>query len=100
MPAMDDEAEARWVDGDLLRCSFCERSQKQVAKLIAGPNVYICDGCVAQVRGWPPLAPPGRSCSFCGTWRPEEGRVRGRGQVAICDDCLELCSDIVAEQAG
>lgn len=32
--------------GDLLHCSFCTRSQKQVRKLIAGPGVYICDECV------------------------------------------------------
>ena len=32
--------------GDLLKCSFCGKSQKQVKKLIAGPVVYICDECI------------------------------------------------------
>ncbi len=32
--------------GDLLKCSFCGKSQKQVKKLIAGPMVYICDECI------------------------------------------------------
>ncbi|MEY4901162.1 MAG: hypothetical protein RI895_1584 [Actinomycetota bacterium] len=32
--------------GDLLKCSFCGKSQKQVKKLIAGPAVYICDECI------------------------------------------------------
>ncbi|WP_066515551.1 ATP-dependent Clp protease ATP-binding subunit ClpX [Curtobacterium ammoniigenes] len=32
--------------GDLLKCSFCGKSQKQVQQLIAGPGVYICDECV------------------------------------------------------
>jgi len=32
--------------GDVLRCSFCNKSQKDVKKLIAGPTVYICDECV------------------------------------------------------
>ncbi|HVU73144.1 MAG TPA: ATP-dependent Clp protease ATP-binding subunit ClpX [Mycobacteriales bacterium] len=32
--------------GDLLKCSFCGKSQKQVKKLIAGPGVYICDECI------------------------------------------------------
>ena len=32
--------------GDLLKCSFCGKSQKQVRKLIAGPGVYICDECI------------------------------------------------------
>ena len=33
-------------DKYLLRCSFCDKSQADVRKLIAGPNVYICDQCV------------------------------------------------------
>ena len=38
---------ARISDGaDLLKCSFCGKSQKQVKKLIAGPGVYICDECI------------------------------------------------------
>jgi ATP-dependent Clp protease ATP-binding subunit ClpX len=32
--------------GELLKCSFCSKSQKQVKKLIAGPGVYICDECI------------------------------------------------------
>ena len=32
--------------GDVLRCSFCNKSQRDVKKLIAGPTVYICDECV------------------------------------------------------
>ncbi|MCA1783189.1 MAG: ATP-dependent Clp protease ATP-binding subunit ClpX [Dermatophilaceae bacterium] len=38
---------ARMGEGsDLLKCSFCGKSQKQVKKLIAGPGVYICDECI------------------------------------------------------
>ncbi|MDR1294852.1 MAG: ATP-dependent Clp protease ATP-binding subunit ClpX [Bifidobacteriaceae bacterium] len=40
MPRVSD------VGGDLLKCSFCGKSQKQVRKLIAGPSVYICDECI------------------------------------------------------
>ena len=32
--------------GELLKCSFCGKSQKQIQQLIAGPGVYICDECV------------------------------------------------------
>lgn len=39
MPKFEDTSE-------LLRCSFCGKSQRQVKKLIAGPAVYICDECV------------------------------------------------------
>ena len=31
---------------ELLKCSFCGKSQRQVRKLIAGPGVYICDECI------------------------------------------------------
>ncbi len=38
---------AKFGEGsDLLKCSFCGKSQKQVRKLIAGPGVYICDECI------------------------------------------------------
>src|SRR5690554_5904970 len=38
---------ARIGDGaDLLKCSFCGKTQKQVVKLVAGPGVYICDECI------------------------------------------------------
>ncbi|MDA8392255.1 MAG: ATP-dependent Clp protease ATP-binding subunit ClpX [Actinomycetota bacterium] len=38
---------ARSLDGsDIVKCSFCGKSQKQVKKLIAGPGVYICDECI------------------------------------------------------
>lgn len=33
-------------EGDVLRCSFCNKNQRDVKKLIAGPTVYICDECV------------------------------------------------------
>jgi ATP-dependent Clp protease ATP-binding subunit ClpX len=32
--------------GEILRCSFCGKSQDEVKKLIAGPTVYICDECI------------------------------------------------------
>jgi ATP-dependent Clp protease ATP-binding subunit ClpX len=34
------------TEGDGLKCSFCNKSQRDVRKLIAGPTVYICDECV------------------------------------------------------
>ena len=33
--------------GPFLVCSFCGQNQKQVKKLIAGPDVYICDRCIS-----------------------------------------------------
>ena len=93
--------DALWIDGDLLHCSFCARAQAQVAKLIAGPGVYICAGCVALARAWPALPQPGRTCSFCGQWDPDSGRVVAHGAATICGQCLDLCDEIIAEeQAG
>ncbi|MCU0243036.1 MAG: ATP-dependent Clp protease ATP-binding subunit ClpX [Vicinamibacteria bacterium] len=34
------------IDGEILRCSFCNKDQNDVRKLIAGPTVFICDECV------------------------------------------------------
>lgn len=36
----------KYDDKKILRCSFCHKTQDQVRKLIAGPNVYICDECI------------------------------------------------------
>ena len=43
-------------------CSFCLKPDSEVARLVAGPGVYICDECVdlcRQVIGSPPSLPPG-----------------------------------------
>ena len=93
--------DVQWIDGDLLRCSFCGRTQGQCAKLVAGPGVYICDGCVTLARTWPPALYPGRTCSFCGQGDLREARVTTHESVTICADCLDLCDEIIAEeQAG
>jgi len=34
-----------------LQCSFCGKTQAEVKKLVAGPNVYICDECIALCQG-------------------------------------------------
>jgi hypothetical protein len=44
-----------------LRCSFCNKTDAEVSKLVAGPRVFICDECVAVASGLmdgPPAAPP------------------------------------------
>lgn len=43
---MSDHSGGNNNDGKLLFCSFCNKSQHQVRKLIAGPSVFICDECV------------------------------------------------------
>jgi ATP-dependent protease Clp ATPase subunit len=101
--------------GDLLSCSFCGKSQKQVKKLIAGPQVYICDGCVARVQTV--IAEPGRTvstpiatiqqvsdeagaeqCSFCGKPRRQVASMTSTGDARICNECLALCDQILDEE--
>ena len=102
--------------GNLLSCSFCGKSQKQVKKLIAGPGVYICDGCMRRAQA--AIAEPGwtastvtatieqvnaetraEQCSFCGKHRHQVAAMVSAGGARICDECLELC-EIVSEELG
>ena len=110
-------------DPTLLACTFCGKNQKQVRKLIAGPYVYICDGCVDLVKNvtgegqavrtalGPISAVPEDEhriqCSFCGKNRrqasglavmPTVTAVKGNASAAICSECLDLCDEIVAEE--
>ncbi len=115
----------RRLQGPALSCSFCGRSRKEVAKLIAGPGVYICDRCVRRAtrlsveapgEGWAEgplrMEAPGSEarCSFCGKQAARHGALlvtSGReaapgGKVGqdgprICDECLDLCLEILAE---
>jgi ClpX C4-type zinc finger len=155
-------------DADLLRCSFCGKSQKQVKKLIAGPSVYICDECIdlsnkfiqaalleEDLPGPTPLklverptpqairtaleaggfsdlearivrlAAKGtgrfkiqdeldlwddnlvhetvrrvfRECSFCGKYQMEIRALIAGPNDCICDECLDLCNEIIEEEA-
>jgi ribosomal protein L37AE/L43A len=100
---------------DLLSCSFCGKNQKQVHKLIAGPGVYICDECVERVRAV--LAPPGTTvrtpiatiepvgaadgaeqCSFCGKRRLQVAAMAATGNAATCNECLDLCDEIILDE--
>ena len=40
-------ARSKAAADDVLRCSFCNKGQNDIAKLIAGPSVCICDECIA-----------------------------------------------------
>ena len=102
------------VDPELLACSFCGRTQKQVKKLIAGPGVYICDGCadIAQVV-LDPATEPGSAagfmlrvshdaaagpCSFCGKGRQQVPAMAATGKARICTECVALCHEIIEEE--
>ena len=102
--------------GNLLSCSFCGKSQKQVEKLIAGPGVYICDGCVSRAQAV--MAEPGRTastpiatiqqvsdeagaeqCSFCGKHRHQVAAMASAGDTrTICDECLGICDEVLNDE--
>lgn len=97
--------------GQTLFCSFCGRSQQHVAKLIAGPSVFICNSCVALAlyaihldrdavaeREVPSRDNSPSRCSFCGKAVTEVKRLATRKQWNICVECLSLCSDMILRE--
>ena len=97
----------------VVRCSFCNVSQKETKKLIAGPGIYICENCIAaagrvagtsqpvkgerQVTLRPASTEP-HNCNFCGKSPVQvKAMVRG-GRGRICNECLALCESILAEE--
>ena len=98
-------------------CTFCGRPPSETAKLIAGPNVYICDACVTLAsavatrtrRGPGPLdaaksaghllmAPaPGLAarCTFCGKRKRADRPLIASADAKICGECLRLCREIL-----
>jgi hypothetical protein len=93
-----------------IRCSFCNVSQTDTKKLIAGPGVYICGDCVATAGDVVATAAPAKgprqvvlrpagaephSCQFCGKASSAVGQVVKGGRARICAECLQLCDDII-----
>ena len=78
-----------------LACSFCRRSNEEVAKLVAGPRVYICDECVAiaarimQDDGANMLGPANVESGFFKTFVDRlRSLVRPNREIARCDNPL------------
>ncbi len=101
-------------------CSFCGTPRARAKSLVAGPGVWICDGCVdlatgvvageaSALRRWATLeAPPARrsakwrsreQCSFCGKKPDQVAGLAEGGTRRICTECLALCRQIVADEA-
>ncbi|MGH3237074.1 MAG: ClpX C4-type zinc finger protein [Streptosporangiaceae bacterium] len=103
-------------------CTFCGKPEGRVRDLIAGPNVYICDGCVGLAKTVMASGDPVRTqvslivavperekrerCSFCGKYRNQvpgmaalPSRAGKKAPVAaVCGECLALCDEIIAEK--
>jgi hypothetical protein len=110
-------------DAALLHCTFCGKDQKRVKKLIAGPGVFICDGCVGLAKvvisdGQPvttgiaelTAGPGGEArllCSFCGKRRDQVAglvvssvQTERKAPATTCTECLGLCTEIITEELG
>jgi hypothetical protein len=93
-----------------LRCSFCNLSQRDVKKLIAGPSVYICNECVEicqhivaedavlAASDDRPAPPPETqaTCVVCRQLREKENMIYVAERGLIC----LICVDRVREAAG
>jgi len=80
-------------------CSACGRMKAEVAHMIAGPHVYICDACVQQAARQLSLRQPpleGVRCRFCRQRRAQDA-LTVVGTVTVCADCLGLMESILAE---
>lgn len=86
-------------------CTWCERPPSAVQKLVAGPNVYICDQCVRDMhrtlhdRARRPAA-ASRRCSFCRKRANAAREVAGTAAASVCSECLTVCREIMKLDAG
>jgi DnaJ-class molecular chaperone len=85
-----------------LQCSFCEKQEADVGKMIAGPGVYVCNFCVDRFNSYladpDHVFPEGKRCSFCGKLRIQTKRLICGPEAEICDECVDLCSEILDEE--
>ncbi len=89
------------------RCSFCGKAVDEVANIIQGPSVHICNECVVESRSALSGAPKqawsandGR-CNFCGRDQTHHLRRVGKEGVEarICEECVKLCEEVLIEEA-
>jgi ribosomal protein L37AE/L43A len=91
-------------------CSFCNKSQRYVRKLIAGPNVWICDECVDicvgivhEAKKETPVLTHGANlvssnCALCGLPLPIEQALCVANRGALCPGCVGEIQASLAER--
>jgi hypothetical protein len=90
-------------------CTWCGRPPSEVSKLVAGPNVYICDSCLEAaeraargVAGTLHAARKGarERCAFCSGRQNEDRKVVAGPAANICTECLRICREFVDGRAA
>jgi len=86
-------------------CTWCGRSPREVAKLIAGPRVFICDRCIDAAEKTAAGRPvsdmrmltgrAGSACSFCGKRANDRRSVVRSDAGNVCVPCLTTCREIL-----
>ncbi len=95
------------AEAAVLRCSFCNKDQRDVRKLIAGPHVYICDECVKVCVDIIAEDQPGGAlkislsesvaCALCHTLTPAEDLLWIRERGPLCSGCVSEVEATAAE---
>jgi hypothetical protein len=90
-------------------CTFCAQPPSEVKKLVAGPNVYLCDACAAQAEkalllgsraGFAVTHKRNEArCSFCGKRSSADRAVVSSADASVCEGCLVVCGEIMAGAA-
>jgi hypothetical protein len=84
-------------------CTWCGRAPGEVAKMVAGPEIYICDACVRDAAdalsllrrsGGKPKSTRSR-CSFCRKSASATRTVLPGPNASVCDECLTLCREFM-----
>jgi ATP-dependent protease Clp ATPase subunit len=95
------------ADESALRCCFCDKSQHEIERLVAGPAVFMCNRCLARAVEALTAAPfkavalqvaTAREpfCAFCGK-SAKEIALAGTGQANICAECTLKTLEIMLE---
>jgi hypothetical protein len=86
-------------------CSFCARDSNAVKRLVAGPDVIICDVCVGEaivafkdIEGR--VAPSKKRCCFCNQKSKAVGAMYARGEARICKSCTDVSQDVIERDRG
>jgi len=100
----------RTVRPDAL-CTWCGRPPSEVAKLVAGPSVYICDACIVDAEraasrneasgsfSLTTRASIRRRCGFCGRTGGKSRPMLVANAGQVCGPCLQTCRQIIDSSA-